>query len=108
MSHAKINIGGEIYTIEGAYTKKSAESRAVITKKTGLFKSVKVIEKDGKYLLCVKGIARDLTGLTGESLMKEIGSFVELNPSKEHRAKKPKRTPKYSASLMHRCKSKKR
>lgn len=74
MTHMRINISGKIYHVEGAYSKKGdATVRATLAKKTRLFASVRVVPHEGKYLLCVRGVARDLTGVTGKSLMKECG-----------------------------------
>ena len=72
--HKKIMIGDVLYTVMDEYPRKGdAVVRANMAEKTGLFKSVKAIERDGKWLLCVHGVARDPHKLTAETLLKEIG-----------------------------------
>jgi hypothetical protein len=70
----RINLGGKIYHVEGTYSKKGdAVVRADIAKRTKLFASVRVVPREGKYLLCVRGVVRDLTNVTAKSLMRETG-----------------------------------
>jgi hypothetical protein len=74
MPHKKIMIGGTLYTVMDEYARKGdAVVRANMAEKTGLFKTVKVTENGGKWLLCVHGVARDPTKVTAETLLKEIG-----------------------------------
>jgi hypothetical protein len=77
----RVNINGEIYHVEGQYaTKSEANKRAEITRKTKIFKNVRVIltpkwhpDYKKKYSLCVRGVNRDPSKLTAEQLMKETG-----------------------------------
>ena len=74
MVHEKIFVAGELYAIEGKYPRKGdAVVRANIARKTKLFKSVRVIKHDNKYLVCVRGVNRDLKGLTAKKLSEETG-----------------------------------
>ena len=87
----KMMIGGEMYHIFKHYTVKAdAKAYAEVARRTGLFKSIRVQELPkthplhfhGKYVLAVKGVARDLKGLSAASLMKEIKAPKRIEYSK--------------------------
>jgi len=91
MPHDKLMIGGEMYHIFKHYTiKAEAKAYAEVARRTGLFKSIRVHElpkthplhKNGKYILAVRGVARDLKGVSAESLMKETRAPKKIEYNK--------------------------
>ena len=71
MTNQKILIDSEVYTVFEEYKRKGdAIVREQIAAKTGLFKKLRTIKRNGKWLLCMRGVSRDITGITPESLMK--------------------------------------
>lgn len=86
----KIFINGEMYTIFEHHRQKAiATARAEVARRSGLFKSIRVQElpkshlnyKNGKWVIAIRGVARDLTNVTAQSLIKETGApkNIEFN-----------------------------
>ena len=91
MTHDKLMIAGEMYHIFKHYSVKAdAKAYAEVARRAGLFKSIRVQElpknhplhSGGKYVLAVRGVSRDLKGLSAEALMKEIGAPKRIEYSK--------------------------
>jgi hypothetical protein len=89
----KLIIGGEMYHIFKHYTVKAdAKAYAEVARRTGLFKKIRVHELPknhplhggGKYVLAVRGVVRDVSGLTAASLAKEIGAPKRIEYSKRN------------------------
>jgi len=87
----KLMIGGEMYHIFKHYTVKAdAKAYAEVARRSGLFKNIRVHELPkshplhfhGKYVLAVRGVTRDVKGLSAESLMKEIKAPKRIEYSK--------------------------
>ena len=83
MTLEKIMVGDEMYSIFEHQTRKAvATAHAEIARRTGMFKSVRVIEvgkthpyyKQGKYVVAVRGVTRDVSNTTAEQIMKETGA----------------------------------
>lgn len=71
----RVMIGDLIYTVQGVYPHKGdASARARITRKTRLFKSVRIIKRKEGWVLCVRGVKRNPDGLTAQQLMRETGA----------------------------------
>jgi hypothetical protein len=85
----KIPVDGEIYSIFKQFARKGdAKAAAEITRRTGLFKHVRVVETPKyhpdykeKYSVAVRGVARDVSNITAKQLMKETNApkNVEYN-----------------------------
>jgi hypothetical protein len=81
MTRAHVNIEGMIFHVVDQYSKKSeANKRAALTRRTGIFENVRVIETPkshpmykAKYSLCVRKVLRDPDTLSGKKLMRELG-----------------------------------
>lgn len=74
MERKKIMIDSEIYTVFEEYRRKGdAVVREQIAAKTGLFKKLRTIKRGGRWLLCIRGVARDVSKITPEALMTQCG-----------------------------------
>jgi hypothetical protein len=87
----KLIIAGEMYHIFKHYSVKAdAKAYAEVARRAGLFKKIRVHELPknhplhggGKWVLAVRGVVRDVSGLTAASLAKEIKAPKRIEYSK--------------------------
>lgn len=71
---SSIEIDGNLFYVFDEYSSEAnATMCADLARRTNLFDDVRVVPRNGRYLLCVHGVNGDRIGMTADALIAELG-----------------------------------